>query len=152
MNFNNLKTTRYGAHAENMFINEFITSKGYIPYKPSINAPHPVDAIAMSGNSTFYVEMKAKSRMLKYDNTGIDLADWELYKTFPHPTYIIFADPTTKMLYGQWVQRLELQPSKNFGSGHKEVITWPLSGMTSIRALTETEAEILAQYENSSYR
>lgn len=152
MDFNNLKTTQYGEQAENMFLNEFITSKGFVPYRPSIQQPHPVDAIAMSGNSTFYVEIKAKSRMLRYDNTGFDLADWELYKTFPHPTYILFADPASKKLYGQWTIKLEQQPSINFGEGNKEVITWPLSGMTSIRDLTENEVQILSNYENSSYR
>ena len=106
----------------------------------------------MSGSSLFFLEMKAKSRMLYHPYTGIDLADWHLYKSFQHPTYILFADPSTKSIYGQWTTKLEEQPSKNFGKKNKEVITWPLSGMTFYRELTDLETSILLEYENSNYK
>lgn len=153
MDFLDKTTTKFGTMAENMVGTEFITSKGYFPMMPAIGGPHPIDFVAMSGSSKFNLDVKCKSRMLYIPFTGIDKKDVEKYNQLSDPTYLLFVDPASCSVYGQWLQRLNDQPSREFaGGGTESVITWPLSGMTHYRYLTEQECNELKQYEQSNYR
>ena len=97
MNFRNLQTTKYGEQAEDMFLNEFI-NKQRVMFLIGHQYSNLIQLMQWQclGIQLFMSKLKRRAGMLRYDNTGIDLADWELYKTFPHPTYIIFADPASK--------------------------------------------------------
>jgi hypothetical protein len=148
MKFTDLKTTKLGTMAEDMLINEFVLAKGYIPFTPSVSMAHPIDVIAMSGASTWYMDVKCKSRMVYHPFTGIDRADWEKYIAYEHPVYLLFADPSMGQVYGQWCKRLMDQPSKVYG----DVIVWPITGMTHYRYMTEAETNSLRELENSNYR
>lgn len=150
MEFNDLQTTKFGTLAEDIVINEFILSKGYIPYKPSVSMSHPFDGIAatMSAGTEWYLDVKAKSRMVYMPMTGIDIADWNKYLTYKQPVYLLFCDPTMGEIYGQWCTRLINQPSNKYG----DVIVWPLSAMTHYRYMNESEIGALKQLENSNYR
>lgn len=151
--FLNLKTTRLGTKAE-VIGSEFIQSKGYVPYAPAIDCPHPIDYIAMSGASQFYLDVKTKSRMLYYPFTGIDLKDANKYMEMKIPVYLLFVDPASCSVYGQWMSKLDKQPTKIFpGNENREkVVTWPLSAMTFHRYLSESECDELKKLEQSNYR
>ncbi|CAA6810269.1 MAG: Unknown protein [uncultured Sulfurovum sp.] len=152
-NFLKLETTKLGTAAEDMVGSEFIISKGYMPFNPAVSCSHPIDFIAMSGASKFNLDVKAKSRMVYLPYTGIDLKDYNEYKTYTEPTYLLFVDPSSSSVYGQWLSRLDKHPSKIYGGGNmEEVIVWPVSGMTHYRDLTTEETKTLKQYENSNYR
>jgi hypothetical protein len=153
MNFINKQTAKMGTAAERMVGTEFIVSKGYFPMMPAIEGPHPIDFVAMSGASTFNLDVKCKSKMVYIPFTGIDKKDVEKYNQLAAPTYLLFVDPASCLIYGQWLQRLNYQPHRIFpGGGNEEVMVWPLSAMTHYRYLSEEECNELKSLEQSNYR
>jgi hypothetical protein len=149
MKFTELTTTKLGTLAEDMLINEFVASKGYMPMTPSINGPHDVDAICTKrGCKTWALDVKAKSRLKYFSGTSIDRADYITYTTQDYPVYILIADMASGTAYGQWIDKLQLM---NIPSIPDNLVTFPLSGMTYYRDLTGIEQETLKQYERSKY-
>jgi hypothetical protein len=153
MEFKDFITTKYGMAAESIG-SEFILNKGYEAYAPSFEGSHSIDYIALSGTSQFYLDVKCKAKMMYHPYTGIDERDVEKYKTLGKDVYLLFVDVASCAVYGQWLKKLDNQPMKIFpGKGLKEnVITWPLSGMSHYRYLTEQECESLKVYEQSNYK
>lgn len=145
--FKELPQTIMGEKAEKMLINEFVKSKGYIPYITLNDEAHPIDCICMSGASMFLLDVKAKPRMRYYEMTGFDYADYKKYLTYEQPVYILFADWYKKEVYGAWLSKLEAGDKKVFGN----IICFPLSQMTFYRNLTDEEAEELAKTSTSKY-
>jgi hypothetical protein len=144
-NFNNLQTTKLGTLAEDMLINEFIFNKGFQPFVPGYDGSHHVDSMALSPTGvTFYMDCKAKSRRKYYADTGIDLADYNKYKGFDKPTYILFADLVQGTVYGNWIQKLD---PKVEGS----IVYFQLDQMVHYRDMSEVEKATLREYENSKY-
>ena len=155
-NFLDRTTAKLGTKAEDIVGSEFIMSKGYEPYSPAFSGAHTIDFNAFSaGTHCFNLDVKCKSRFVYIPFTGIDKRDVEKYNALSKPTYLLFVDPASCEVYGQWLQKLNHQPSKEFAGGkgsNERVITWPLSGMTHYRYLTETECNELKEYEQSNYR
>lgn len=145
--FKELPQTIMGEKAEKMLINEFVKSKGYIPYVTLNDESHPIDCICMSGASIWHLDIKAKPKMLYYEMTGFDYADYKKYLTYEQPVYILFADWLKKEVYGAWLSKLAAGDKKVFGN----VICFPLSQMTFYRNLTDEEAKELAKTSTSKY-
>jgi hypothetical protein len=145
-NFWSLKETKYGTLAENMVLQEFIHSKGYYPYVPGDKNSHPVDAICVSGSSVFACEMKCKARLLKWNETGIDINQYNQYMNLPFKVYILFVDWMSGKVYGNWLSKLEI--SRQIG----EIYTFRIDDMVVYRALTQQEITKLKQNESSNYR
>ena len=144
-NFLQLTTTKLGTLAEQMLINEFITGKGYFPFTPSADGSHPVDSCAFSWSGvSWYMDVKAKSRRKYYEDTGIDLADYNKYIKYDKPTYLLFADLVQGTVYGNWISNLRIKTEG-------DVIYFPLEDMIHYRNLTDVEQATLKQYEQSKY-
>lgn len=144
MSFKDLTTTKLGDYAEDLLIKEFSKSKNSKAYIPSSNESYPVDSICIKDSSVFGLEIKAKERMRKYDFTGFDKKDYEVYKELGIPVYVLFADYKQESIYGVWVEELKNQPNLQFG----EVIVWPLTAMTFYRYMKKQEVEKFKQIAN----
>ena len=143
--FTQLQTTKLGYAAEEMLINEFITSKGYTPFTPSNEGSHQIDALAFGKNGIeWMLDVKAKSRRLHYSDTGIDLADYHKYMSYDKPVYILFADILTGTVYGNWISKLTPNRENN-------IMYFPLDEMKEYRKLTQIEHATLKMLEQSKY-
>lgn len=146
MEFTKLQTTKLGTLAENLIINEFSTKKGYIPTTPSIDGPHLIDAICFNGETIFGLDVKCKSSRTYFPDTGCDTADILKYNQYPFPVYLLWVDPKTGEIYGNWLKKLDK---------HKKIegkyCYFPLDKMVKFRDLTEKEIKELKQLENSNY-
>lgn len=145
-NFLNRQTSKLGTMAEEMVLQEFAGSKGYLAY-PAPQVAHPFDAFCISGSSMFALEVKCKSRMTYRPETGIDTKDFNEYQSSPIPIYLLFVDPLAGEVYGQWMRKIARQPTHTW----KDTTSFPLSAMTHYRYLTETEVNSLKELENSNY-
>ena len=132
---------------------EFILGKGYMPYSPSISASHPIDFIAMSGTSQFFLDVKCKPRFKYIPRTGFDKKDYDKYMELDRPAYILFVDTESCEVYGAWLSRLSQETPKIYkgNEGREDVITFPLSAHTHYRYLTEEEVESLKKNSSSNY-
>lgn len=143
-----LKTTMLGTKAEELFLEEFVRSKGYEPFAPMGNKSHSIDVHCFSGNShCFSLDMKCKSSQMFRPWTGFDKADYNHYKsmdTKEHPVYILFADIKQKEVYGNWLVRLK-------PIFEEDIVYFELSQMIPYRRMTDEEYQQLKQYEQSNY-
>lgn len=155
--FNQLQTTKLGTAAENMLIREFAQSKGYMPFGPLVDGPHAIDSLMMSGCSLWGMDVKCKSSLYYYPETGIDAADYWKYINYPFPVYLLFADikDNQRKVYGQWIKKLSIDPGTKPYAGKTEkqdgCMYFQLSAMTEYRALTDFEYQSLKVLENSKY-
>ena len=152
MRINELKTTKMGTEAEEIGV-EFILNKGYMPYSPSITASHPIDFFAISGTSSFFLDVKCKPKFKYIPRTGFDKKDFEKYTELDKPSYILFVDSESREVYGAWLSRLAQETPKihKGNEGKEDVITFPLSACTHYRYLTDEEIEKLKQNSTSNY-
>jgi hypothetical protein len=104
-NFLNKQTTKLGTLAEEMVLQEFANSQGYLAY-PAPQVAHPFDAFCISGSSMFGLEVKCKSRMMYRPETGIDTKDFEAYQKSPLDIYLLIVDPLAAEVYGQWMRKI----------------------------------------------
>lgn len=147
--FKNKSTTKLGELGEEMVLNEFCRAKGYFPFRPSIdNTSHPIDGICMDPKTgkKFNIDIKTKSSRIYYPDTGCDTADIKKYLEYADPTYLLFVDPKSGNVYGNWLQKLK----KNMVVDGKLTFL-QLKDMTEYRKLTQDEILQLKNYENSNY-
>lgn len=144
--FTALTTTKLGYRGEE-FISEFAASKKSKAYIPAVSQSYPIDGLAITEKGVLYgIEVKTKPRLMYYEKTGFDAADWMTYTNLPFPVYVLFVDYITKSIYGSWISNL-----KQFSEPKGNLVLFPLSAMTHYRYLNENEVEYIKELNGSKY-
>lgn len=136
-------------------VNEILTKKGYIVYRPITDGAHKIDFFAHQKDALkqiICIEAKAKKRMAVYRETGFNYDAYIHYKEIQYKhsvdTYVYFIDDFEECIYGAWLNDL------GEGTVRKNVITWDLNKMELHRKLTQQELIEIRKYtkkENYDY-
>lgn len=158
MKFKELGSTIKGEYAEGI-IYKYLSDKGYIVYKPIRDESHPIDVICFSGSSITFIDIKSKPHRKYYEDTGLDLKDYNKYKSLESKgkVVLIFVDELSGSVYGGTITRLE-KPCKVGkteyplrGKCNEEVIYFPLKNMKKFFDLTTTDLDMLKKLTRSNY-
>lgn len=129
-------------------VNEILTKKGYIVYRPITGGSHKIDFFAHSADrqkQIICIEAKAKKRMAVYCETGFNYNAYLHYKEIQGKnkidTYVYFIDDFEECIYGAWLT--DLGEGTRRGNNGDDVIVWNLSKMELYRKLTTLELEEL---------
>jgi hypothetical protein len=147
MKFKEMRQTHLGELAEELILNEFVHSKGSVPYRPGNDCSHPIDSINLKPNGEVWaMDMKCKPRRLYYEDTGIDLKYFNTYSKIDAstPVYLLFVDTATNSIYGNWLRKL----TPNFQGN---LVYFPLNEMIEYRKLTSVESASLKELSTSNY-
>lgn len=157
--FLSLRTTKLGTYAENIFIPEMENKYNYKALVQRKEGSHDIDCYMLStaNTITWAMDVKCKSSFDNWPITGIDAADYEKYKKFPYPVFLLFADINKRKVYGSWMKPLIADAGTRNYYGYDKTKTemncmyFELSAMTHqhIRNLTEEEYQTMKALENS---
>jgi len=156
INWDNKPEVKKGAIGERI-VNEILSKKGYIVYRPISDGAHKIDFFAHKESAEkkiICIEAKAKKRMAKYYETGFNFNAYLHYKEIQEKhnidTYVYFIDDFEGCIYGAWLN--DLGEGRQVPGDTGLVIVWDLSKMELYRKLTENELIELKQYtKNGSY-
>lgn len=94
-------------------VNEILSKKGYIIYRPITKGAHKIDFFAHREDiekRIICIEAKAKRRMAKHTKTGFNLNAYLHYKEIQEKynieTYVYFIDDFEGWVYGNWLNEL----------------------------------------------
>jgi len=146
MDFSALTTIALSDYTEEIFVPEFGRKHGYFPFKPAINASHPIDSLMLSGASIFGLDIKAKCRRKWYEDTGCDYNDIKTYLKLPFPVYLLWCCPIEKRVYGNWLNVL-----KDCMTIEGSCAYFPLNRMIPFRDLTNDETKFILDNTRSKY-
>lgn len=129
-------------------VDQWLISKGFIPYRPVIDCAHPFDRLVASRDkkTLCIVEPKTKPSRNNYPDTGINdrnlkeyLFIWDKYKI---PIFLAFVDERKASVYGEW---LHILMKKRTGANweypqtHNGITYFPLDAMRPIADLTHEQ-------------
>ena len=103
--FNDKKTTQKGDIGE-IAVDNFLRSKGIVPYMPVFDGAHPFDRLCALPNkkNLFITEVKAKSKRKYYDDTGFNIRHYNeylyIFEKYKLQFYICFVDEDLGEIYG----------------------------------------------------
>lgn len=148
MSWNDKKEVKKGNIGERI-IQEFLTEKGFMVYKPATEGAHKIDFFAHKsgvGKKVIAVEVKSKKRMAFRLETGFNYSNYLHYKEILEDhnidTFFFFVDDFEECIYGAWLSDL------GEGSRVGAVIVWGLGLMKVIRRLTKEEVLSLKNKTN----
>jgi len=137
-------------------VNEILTKKGYIVYRPITEGAHKIDFFAHKEDAdkkVIAVEAKAKKRMCYYCETGFNYNSFLHYKEIQEKhnmdTYVYFIDDFEEYVYGAWLS--DLGDGRRITTIYDDVIVWSLGKMELHRKLTSEEIIELAKYTKENY-
>jgi len=98
----------YKGEVGELIIDNDLPKRGYVFYKPLQKGSHPIDRLCIYKSKVSAVEIKTKPRRNYYEDTGLDEADWIVYKEINEKikVYIFFVDELLKKIYWQSVDKL----------------------------------------------
>ena len=158
MDWHNRTQVKKGDYGEQI-IDDYLKSKGIIPYASVIDGPHPFDRLCVHGLRLVIVEVKAKPHREYYPDTGINISQYEKYKAIQEKhgldLYIYFVDEKQGEIYGNKLSILDAErivENKNrvikYPKRERGIIYFPLEAMKLIASLTMKQCE--KQKSNSS--
>lgn len=163
MEWNDLPQVKKGNLGEEI-VDRLLERKGYVPYHPVFDGPHPFDRICASADKKklIIVEVKTKPARGSYPDTGINVSVYNVYKEIERThnirLYLAFVDEIKKQIYGGWLQNLDKTTSVEIGGKYrvypvieKTIIFFPLVLMTKISDLTLEQAKKLRSLSNRTY-
>ena len=137
-------------------VNEILSKKGYIVYRPISDGAHKIDFFAHKENTEkkiICVEAKAKKRMAIYCETGFNYNAYLHYKEIQEKhnidTYVYFIDDFEGCIYGNWLN--DLGEGRKINGSTGGVIVWDLSKMIPFRKLKDDELLELTQFTSKNY-
>lgn len=137
-------------------VNEILSKKGYIVYRPITEGSHKIDFFAHRADikkQVICIEAKAKKRMACYYETGFDYRSYlhymELLEKYNIESYVYFIDDFEECIYGAWLSNLGEGIRR--GNNEDDVIVWNLSKMELYRKLSEEELIELKKYTKQYY-
>lgn len=145
-------------------VDRYIKDHGFIPYYAGSNGSHPFDRICVTPNrrQIFIAEVKTKARRTYYEDTGINLRNYEEYeyimKTYNLGFFIFFVDESINLIYGNYLTKLtepynSIQHAKQISYPwvDKGIIYFPLFKMNTICKLTPEEGLSLQRFSTRNY-
>ena len=160
-NFN--KAMEKGNFAEDI-IQQILEKKGFVVYKPLTDGAHAFDIMAIKDKKkVIAIDVKAKARRTKYNDTGINLSHFNEYMYFSTSHnmdfWVIFVDEYEKSIYGNTLAELQKPytidginyPMISKTSNGKDIIYFPLVIMHQLCTLTEQQASELKAMSQRNY-
>lgn len=111
-NFKEKVEVKKGDYGEDI-VDKYFTKRGYVPYKPDADQPHPFDRIYASKDKTklIIVEVKSKAKRKKYPDTGINISVYDGYlqimKDYRLHMFIAFVDEEAGEVYGGFIGEID---------------------------------------------
>jgi len=126
-------------------------AKGWVCYAPFTPGAHAFDGLAVKDKSMCLAfDVKSKSRRNNYEDTGINVAHFEVYKRFSErhlmPFWLFFVDEIMGEIYGNTLKALSVPFRGRFDypAQFGGVVYWPLARMHKMHTLTAEECAQLA--------
>lgn len=111
-NWESLTSVQKGKIGEKL-VNEYLISKGFIPYSPDAEGAHPFDRLVASRDkkTIFIADAKTKPARVYYPDTGINVRHYQEYKfiqdKYNIDVYLFFVDEDRKEIYGNLLSVLD---------------------------------------------
>ncbi len=146
-------------------VDEYLASRGLIPYYPCHEGPHPFDRLCATTDKKHLciVDSKAKARRNFYEDTGINMNVFDEYKgmrnKYKVPLWLFFGDELAELIYGNELGKLIIPvrignkkyPSKEINRHEIWEIYFPLVHMKIVKKLTPEEVSMLKILSSRSY-
>ena len=149
------KAKTKGEYAEKI-VREHLERCGWIVYFPfTKNKAHPVDMLSMKvDGDVMAADVKAKARMTKYRQTGINRSHYNRYIEFARmcavPFKLVFVDEYERRVYGQDLSRLADWDYEYKRNG-RSIVYWNLDRLIDWFPLTNEQATILKSFNQRNY-
>lgn len=154
MSFSELTTTQKGDLGESV-VDEYIRSKGVVPYKPDADQAHPFDRLCASSDkkSLYVVEVKTKAKRKYYPDTGFNISSYKDYTNIQEKyglkVFVFFVDEESGEIYGGTLDEISKPQLVNhynktldYPLKQKGIIYFPVSSM---RTIGKIDDEIVCQ-------
>lgn len=143
-------------------VDRVILAKGYIPYRPDFDGPHPFDRLCATPDKRrlLVVESKCKPHRRWYPDTGINRRHYDEYcylrQVYRLDTFLAFVDEDEQKIYGNLLTVLDrprivthLFQDLEYPLEMGGIRYFPLEAMETIATL---DAEVLVRIRNLSER
>jgi len=147
-------------------IRQKMEQKGWTVYMPLTEGAHHFDMLAtLRKERAIALDVKTKSRMNKWNATGVNQRHFEQYQQFSQlhnmPFWIVFVDEGLKSIYGNELKSLEVPyhcevdgytypRTLNMRNGGC-VRLWPLNTMVHLGDLSDEKAAKLTELSQRNY-
>lgn len=156
MRFEDKATTKKGDLGENI-VDNIMLEKGYIPYLPlKGTGAHPFDRLYATRDkeTIFILDVKAKPQRTYYPDTGINLNNYNQYKSFMDKykicVVLMFVDEKIATVYGGKITKLSAVKEiwhkgkiLQYPLIDKGIIYFPIDSMETVANITPEEAQSL---------
>jgi hypothetical protein len=162
MEFKDLETIDAGEYGEKL-VDQYLKDKGF-KIGSFEDGPHPFDRfVCTTKNELFLLDTKTKPKRTYYDDTGIDLKDYNKYLELSDKHhlqfFLFFVDYVAKRVYyGEIhdlsVKHIDYLKEKIYPLIEKcneKVIYFPICNFKYNFKLSDEDAEKLASYCHSNY-
>lgn len=153
-NWEEKTTVKKGDFAEDI-VHRFIEDKGYVVYSPKTKGPHAFDRLAIKNKEkVIIVDIKAKAKLSKFDETGFNYKHYEEYKRISQrhsiPVFIFFVDEMLAEIYGNFLNTLE-KNSRVVEWGTKMILFQMKDMQRNIYKLNNEQVQTLKQFSTRNY-
>jgi hypothetical protein len=130
---------------------DYLHEKGFVIYKPITNKPHWIDFFASRNKDEIYaIDVKTKSRLNKWDATGIDIKHYNDYIKLNEKTgirlFLFFVDDKEGFIHCADIQNL-----KNGFNPAPHIIAWYRKDMKLIGRIDKQYLKKLEKYDTRNY-
>ena len=138
-------------------VDEWLISKGFVPYRPIAGAAHPFDRLVASRDKRkiLVVEVKSKPAREKYGDQGIETRHYEDYKHISEKygirIFIAFVDEDAARIYGSFLDELE-KPQGRYPLKYPDRVYFSPKHMRDIAQLTREQCAELRALRVSNYK
>ena len=111
MEWNRRREVKKGNYGEDL-VCAYLKRDGWVIYKPENNGPHPFDRLCVKNKREIMIaECKTKSRMSKYNGTGVNTKNYEEYCAIVDhhklELFLFFVDENAQEIYGNYLSILQ---------------------------------------------
>ena len=160
------REVKKGEYGEEL-VRRILERNGFKVYQAVTDGSHLIDFIVeRDKNLIFAVEVKTKSMMKKYAETGINYDHYKEYRDFSikarMPVLLAFVDSSKKAIYGNFLSVLDepriqagiqypkTMPAKFYQQG-KMIRYYPEMAMLPIGILSDRDVAFLSQHSATHY-
>ena len=132
-------------------VENYLFGEGYNIYYPTQDVKHSWDGFAVNVlHETFAFDVKTKPRRQNYEDTGINIKHFNVYKKSELPFKLFFVDGYEKKIYGNYLTILK-EKDGIYPLKQKGIIYFPLNKMITYKKLDDDEAEFIMENSNRKY-
>lgn len=149
-------------------VDDYLESKGVIPYRPQADKAHPFDRLCASSDkrTIFIAEVKTKAARTHYPDTGMNISHYNDYQNIRNKygldVWLFFVDEYRGEVYGNKLS--ELSKQRNVIHNRRllvypliekrrgvEIVYFPLEAMKPICVIDDEIRDQLVCMSNRSY-